>query len=85
MPHTAGYHVRPVKVSAHIPAPPEELIRFVADTRNDTLVVPQRGEGGSGRTLGLHARCGVDGVSPDVVLEVSEMELTAVEPSLHYL
>jgi len=37
---TASHHVRPVKVSAHIPSPPEELLRFVADTRNDILWCP---------------------------------------------
>lgn len=40
MPHTASYHVRPVEVSARIPAPPEELLRFIAGTRNDPLWCP---------------------------------------------
>jgi hypothetical protein len=30
-----AYPVRPVKVSAHIPAHPDELFTFVSDTRND--------------------------------------------------
>lgn len=32
-----GYPVRPVKVSAHIPADPDEVFAFVFDTRNDPL------------------------------------------------
>jgi hypothetical protein len=38
--HTTGYRVQPIKVSARIPAPPEELLRFIADTRNDPLWCP---------------------------------------------
>jgi len=29
--------MRPVEVSAHIPAPPDQLFAFVSDTRNDPL------------------------------------------------
>jgi uncharacterized protein YndB with AHSA1/START domain len=32
-----GYPVRPVSVSAHIPAPPDVVFDFVTDTRNDPL------------------------------------------------
>ncbi len=32
-----GYPVRPVSVSAHIPAPPDVVFDFVSDTRNDAL------------------------------------------------
>ena len=32
-----GYLARPVSVSAHIPAPPDEVFAFVSDTRNDPL------------------------------------------------
>lgn len=32
-----GYIARPVTVSAHIPAPPDEVFAFVSDTRNDPL------------------------------------------------
>jgi uncharacterized protein YndB with AHSA1/START domain len=32
-----GYSARPVSVSAHIPAPPDEVFDFVLDTRNDPL------------------------------------------------
>lgn len=34
------YRVRPIKVSAHIPAVPDEVFAFVADTRNDPLWCP---------------------------------------------
>jgi len=37
---TTSYPVRPVRVSAHIRVPPEELLRFIADTRNDPLWCP---------------------------------------------
>jgi len=36
----ADYIARPVKVSAHIPAPPDEVFAFVADTMNDPLWCP---------------------------------------------
>jgi len=32
-----GYAARPVSVSAHIPAPPDEVFDLVSDTRNDPL------------------------------------------------
>ena len=36
----ASYPLRPVEVSAHIKAPPDEVFAFVADTRNDPLWCP---------------------------------------------
>jgi hypothetical protein len=35
--HMANHPVRPVKVSARIPVPPDLLFAFVSDTRNDPL------------------------------------------------
>lgn len=32
-----GYPARPVSVSAHIPAPPDQVFTLVSDTRNDPL------------------------------------------------
>ena len=32
-----GYPARPVSVSAHIPAPPDQVFSLVSDTRNDPL------------------------------------------------
>ncbi|MEX1126121.1 MAG: SRPBCC family protein [Acidimicrobiia bacterium] len=36
----ADHPLRPVKVSAHISAPPDELFAFVSDTRNDPSWCP---------------------------------------------
>jgi uncharacterized protein YndB with AHSA1/START domain len=36
----ASHAVRPVKVSAHVPVPPDRLFAFVSDTRNDPSWCP---------------------------------------------
>jgi len=36
----ASHPVRPIKVSAHIPAPPDIVFAFVSDTRNDPYWCP---------------------------------------------
>lgn len=39
-PHVANHPLRPVKVSAHIATPPDQLFELVSDTRNDPLWCP---------------------------------------------
>lgn len=85
----ASYSVRPVNVSHDIPAPPDAVFVFVADTRNDPLWCPNVSNvtqlEGDGVELGARFRChqtvktGGRTLESDVDIEIVGVSENAIE------
>jgi hypothetical protein len=86
-PPTSLYPARPVTIAAHIPAPADAVIAFIADTRNDPLWCPNvdsvelvEGDGGIGSRFRFHQHLdrGDKRIEFDVDAEVVELTETMI-------
>lgn len=83
MSDTTGHRARPITVSTRVPADPEAVFQFVADTRNDPIWCPNvtdvtqvNGVGvGVGSSFRFHQRVETQGrvLESDVDVEVVEL------------